>query len=73
MEVLPLLREGKGVGEIQLEREGLYLRFSLRGLLPEGIWCVWICCLNINCCRKSCFSKKSFDILFRIFNTCGKL
>ena len=42
MEVFPLLREGKTVGEGTAEREGLYLRFTLRADLPEGVWCIWL-------------------------------
>lgn len=42
MEQFPLLWENTTCGELTAEREGLYIRFSARGRLPEGLWCIWI-------------------------------
>ena len=40
MERFPLVLAGKTVGEVTVERAGLYLSFSARADLPEGVWCV---------------------------------
>ncbi len=37
----PLLLEGRPVGELSVEREGLYTWFGARCPLPEGLWCAW--------------------------------
>lgn len=40
MERFPLILAGETVGEVTVERAGLYLSFSVRADLPEGVWCV---------------------------------
>lgn len=43
VERFPLLREGKTGGEVILERQGLYARFTARAFLPDqGLWCAWL-------------------------------
>ena len=42
MDKFPLCWRGKSCGEVITEQEPLYLRFSVRGSLPEaGLWCAW--------------------------------
>jgi len=41
MDKFPLLLEGRSVGELSIEREGLYTWFAARCPLPEGLWCAW--------------------------------
>lgn len=41
MDKFPLLLESRSVGELSIEREGLYTWFSARCPLPEGLWCAW--------------------------------
>ena len=41
MDKFPLLLEGRPSGELTVEQEGLYARFSARCPLPEGLWCAW--------------------------------
>ncbi len=37
-----MLREGKACGELTVEREGLYIRFTAAGSLPDDrLWCAW--------------------------------
>ena len=42
MELFPLLREGKRVGDLSVERDGLYLCVSAQARLPENLWCIWL-------------------------------
>ena len=38
-----MLRDGKSCGELVVEREGLYVRFTARGKLPDSsLWCAWM-------------------------------
>ena len=42
MDKFPLLYGKETVGELTIEREALYVRFSARCPLPgEGLWCAW--------------------------------
>jgi len=41
MDKFPLLLDGRPVGELSAEREGLYTWFAARCPLPEGLWCAW--------------------------------
>ena len=42
MDKFPLLREGKTVGELTVEREQLYTWFEARCRpLDETLWCAW--------------------------------
>lgn len=43
MDKYPLLWAGRALGELTVEREGLYTRFTARCRLPEqeGLWCAW--------------------------------
>ena len=43
MNRVPLVREGRPVGELLAKQEGLYTCFTACGRLPEAeIWCVWL-------------------------------
>lgn len=42
MDKFPLIYAGRSVGELTVEQEGLYTRFSAVCQLPkEGVWCAW--------------------------------
>ena len=41
MDKFPLLLEGKPAGELTVEREGLYTRFTACCPLEPGLWCAW--------------------------------
>lgn len=42
MDKFPLTYAGRSVGELTVEQEGLYTRFSAVCRLPEeGVWCAW--------------------------------
>ncbi len=43
MDKVPLMFEGRAVGELTAVREGLYTRYSAVCRLPgEGVWCAWV-------------------------------
>ena len=42
MERFPLLWGSAEVGEVAVERDGLYICFSAAAQVPEGLWCVWV-------------------------------
>lgn len=43
MDKFPLIYAGRSVGELTVEQEGLYTRFSAVCHLPkEGVWCAWV-------------------------------
>lgn len=42
MDKYPLLLNGRPSGELAAEREGLYIRFTARCPLQEGLWCAWV-------------------------------
>lgn len=41
MDKFPMMRKGRPSGELTVEPEGLYARFTARCPLPEGLWCAW--------------------------------
>ena len=43
MDKVPLCRNGIVIGDLTVEREGLYTCFSVRGQIPEdGLWSAWV-------------------------------
>lgn len=42
MDRVPIIWNGAAAGELTLEREGLYTRFTARCWVQEGLWCVWV-------------------------------
>lgn len=43
MDKFPLIYAGRSAGELKVEQEGLYTRFSAVCRLPkEGVWCAWV-------------------------------